>query len=83
MTSKNTRQLHHLIKDGLDENELKAHLQAIEELFGKEYLNSSIAKGELPILWKRLDFICTNELITLGMAISNLKAKKILKLMSG
>lgn len=76
MTSKNIRTLHHLVKDGLNENELKGHLQAIETLFGKEYLNSLTAKGELPILWKRLDFISTNELITLGMAISNLKAKK-------
>ncbi|MDQ9035155.1 hypothetical protein RFH07_00730 [Acinetobacter seifertii] len=76
MNSKNIRQLHHLIKDGLDEKELKGHLQAIEELFGKEYLNSLTAKGELPILWKRLDFISTNELITLGMAISNLKVKQ-------
>ena len=75
MSTKDKRQLDHLLRDGLEEHQLREYLQVVEELFGKEYLNSLTAKGALPTLWKRLDFIATNELITLGMAISNLKEK--------
>ena len=72
---KHKRLFDHLTRYGLKQEDIDSYIQAVEDLFYKEYLNSDSAKGVLPILWKRLDFIATNELVTLGQAICNLKAQ--------
>lgn len=69
------RSVAHLISEKMQKETIKAYFQSVEDLFNADYLNSEKALGPLPILWKRLDAVATNELFALGRAIHMLQSQ--------
>lgn len=69
------RSVAHLISEKMQKETIEAYFQSVEDLFNADYLNSEKALGPLPILWKRLDALATNELFALGKAIHTIQSQ--------
>lgn len=70
------RSVEHLISETMPKELIEAYFHSVKDLFNEDYLNSENALGPLPILWKRLDAVATNELFALGRAIHTMQSQK-------